>query len=184
MLAYLRGTILIHTKDGAIITTSDLGYEVIGAWLHKEAVGTQVTVWTYQYLENQSVPHLVALQSETARSLFLELISVSGVGPKMGSRILDTLPPTELIRAIHTGNTTALCRVKGLGKKTAQKMILELGKILVTEATPAYAGLYEALTALGFRTEEIDQALKATSIDGMDEDQAITAILRALGRHK
>ncbi len=182
MLAYLRGTILTHTKEGAIVQVGELGYEVIGGWLRLHASGSSVTVWTYQYLENQSIPRLVGLQSPEARDLFTQLLSVSGVGPKMGSRLLDTLPPAELIQAIHTGNTTALCRVKGLGKKTAQKMILELGKILVTEATPAYAGIYDALTSLGFRTEEIDRALKETPIDEMSEDEAITTLLRALGR--
>lgn len=181
MIAYLTGTILTHTKDGAVILAGPLGYEVIGSWLAKHELGTPVEAWIYEYLENESIPRMVGCQSESDRNLFLQLLSVQGVGPKMASRIVDTLPGSALVQAITTGDVEMLSSVKGLGKKTGQKIILELGKILVTDVNPAHAGLYEALSTLKFTRHEIDQAIEKNNLEGLSEQQQLTMLLRTLG---
>ena len=181
MIAYLQGTIAAHTKDGAIIIAGMIGYEVIGTWLGRQPVGTEVEAWIYQYFENESIPRMVGCQSLPDRNLFLQLLSVQGVGPKMASRIVDTLPSNNLIQAITTGDVEMLSTVKGLGKKTAQKIILELGKILITDISSAYTGIYEALSTLKFTRHEIDHAIESTNLEGLSESAQLTAILKTLG---
>jgi len=182
MIAYLKGTLHEHTSSGAIISVTGIGYDCIGGWLHTKTKGSELELYCYHYLENESIPRLLAVPSLEARSLVISLLDVSGVGPKMAGRILDSLSPKELVTAITTSDLDTLSHVKGLGKKTAQKIILELGKTLVLDTTPTspYA---EALLSLGFTKSEIDQALKATDTTNLSESQALSALMRNLGGH-
>lgn len=182
MQAYLNGTILTHTQDGAIVVVAGVGYDCTGSWLKSVALGTQIEFYTYHYLENQSIPRLIAVKTAQARELLIELLSVSGVGPKMAGRILDTFAPPELITAITTGDITTLSRVKGLGKKTAQKIILELGKTLVLDVSVESHPYFDALVSLGFSRSEIETAIQTTDVSGLSDNAAVSALLRALGR--
>lgn len=182
MIAYLKGTILSHTKSGAIIVVGGIGYDCIGGWLLSQKQGSEVELYCYHYLENQSIPKLLAVSSLEARSLVISLLDVSGVGPKMAGRILDYLTPENLIAAITAGDLDTLSRVKGLGKKTAQKIILELGRTLVLD-TSSNSPYSEALISLGFTKSEIDTALKNTNVTGLTESQALSALMRNLGSH-
>lgn len=182
MIAFLQGTILAHTKSGAIIKSGDVGYDCIGGWLLSEPVGSVESLYCYHYLENQTIPRLLALRTLSARDLVISLLDVSGVGPKMAGRILDTLPPERLVTAITGGDLTTLSSVKGLGKKTAQKIILELGKTLVTDAAPS-TPYNDALLSLGFTQTEISQAISSTDLEGLTESQALSALMRALGKN-
>lgn len=184
MQAYLKGSILTHTKDGAIVLVGDLGYECLGNWLKTLTVGTQIELYTYHYLENQTIPRLIAVKSNEARELLIKLLDVSGVGPKMAGRILDTFSPSVLISTITQGDLTTLCHVKGLGKKTAQKIILELGKTLVLDSAITSSPYYEVLSSLGFGNAEIESVLQKTELSDLNENQAITALLRSLGGKK
>ena len=182
MIAYLSGALLTHTQDGAIIVSSGVGYEVIGLWLGRISVGTQLTLYTYHYLENQSIPRLVGCQTQEGRDLLLELISVSGVGPKLGSKILDAATVASIKAAISTADLDFLTQIKGLGNKTAQKIILDLGKTLVEATTSANQFIYEALKELSFDKREIDRALETSDLTGLSESAALTLILKKLGR--
>lgn len=182
MIAYLTGTLLTHTREGAIITVSGVGYEVYGLWLGRVALGSAVTVYLYHYLENQTIPRLIACQTLQARELLLDLIGVSGVGPKLASKILNAGTPTTLRSAITTGDLDFLTSIKGLGKKTAQKIILDLAKTLVESTTSAHAYIYEALRELAFDKREIDQALQNLDLSGLSESSALSLVLKTLGR--
>ncbi|GAB4027262.1 MAG: Holliday junction branch migration protein RuvA [Candidatus Microgenomates bacterium] len=182
MIAYLKGTILAHTSQGAIVQSGDIGYDCIGGWLHGIKIDDSVELYCYHYLENQSMPRLLAVSSLKARSLVISLLDVPGVGPKMAGRILDHLKPDSLIAAITAGDLDTLGQVKGLGKKTAQKIILELGKTLVLDSssTSPYS---EALLSLGFTKSEVETVLKNTDVTGLTESQALSALMRNLGSH-
>lgn len=184
MIAYISGTILTYTKDGAVILSGSLGYEVMGMWLGRLPLGSPVEAWIYEYLENQSIPRMVGCQSLASRNLLLQLLSVSGVGPKMAGRIVDTFAADKLVNAISHGDVTLLSTVKGLGKKTAQKIVLELGKILVTDVSSAHADIVEALSSLKFTPREIELAIEQTNLEGMNENDRLAAVLRTLGGAK
>lgn len=183
MISYLSGKILTHTSSGAIILVGGVGYECLGLWLTKFAEGQPVQCFTYHYLENQTLPRLIATPDLASRDLLIELLSVSGVGPKMGGRILDALGRERLVTAITGSDVDTLSSVKGLGKKTAQKIILELGKKLVLE-TGVKSKYFEALGGLGFTPREIDLALSKIDTENLDENQVIATLLRNLGGRK
>lgn len=182
MLAYLQGTIHTHTAAGAIVLVGPVGYECLGAWLTRLPLGDPVELYTYHYLENDNLPRLIAVPSLAARTLLIELLSVSGVGPKLAGRILDALTPERLVTAVTAGDLDTLSSVKGLGKKTAQKIILELGKTLVLDGT-TNTPWNDALSSLGFSPSEISRAVKNTELAGLADSQALTALLRTLGGH-
>lgn len=184
MIAYLTGILHKHTPDGAIIVCSGVGYEVIGLWLGRTAVGTELSLYTYHYLENQTIPRLIGCATSQARSLLIELISVSGVGPKLASKILDASSVTAIKTAITTGDLDFLIQIKGLGKKTAQKIILDLGKTLVEATSSAHAYIYEALRELSFDKREIDRVLSNLDLTGLSESAALSLVLQSLGRPK
>jgi Holliday junction DNA helicase RuvA len=184
MISYLSGTLLHHTKDGAVITVGGIGYEIIGLWLGRIALGTKLTIYTYHYLENQTIPRLIGCQTKEGRELLLELISVSGVGPKMAGKILDSAGPAAIKTAITSADLDFLTSIKGLGKKTAQKIILDLGKTLVEATTSAHSYIYEALRELSFDKHEIDRVLSHIDLTGLSESAALSQVLKALGRSR
>ena len=182
MISYLSGRLLHHTKDGAVILVSGVGYEVVGIWLGREALGSDLSLYTYHYIENESLPRLIACQSKEARDLLIELITVNGVGPKMAGRILDAASVSAIKTAITTADLDFLTHIKGLGKKTAQKIILDLGKTLVEATTSANSYIYDALRELSFDKREIDKVLDGTDITGLSESAALSIILKKLGQ--
>lgn len=181
MIAYLRGRVLETTAETAIIEVGGIGYEAYcsGGAFRKITVGETVELYTYLQVKEDGLT-LFAFGSVKEKELFLKLISVDGVGPKMGIGILTGLSVDELVEAIFSADTKRLSTVKGLGKKTAEKIVLALhGKISALEImnasgeTPAQTvepaqnklsaddeEAVSALMGLGFTRSESTQAVK------------------------
>lgn len=180
MIAYLKGRVLTTTAETAIIEVNGVGYEAYcssGAF-RKITVGEIVEVYTYLQVKEDGVT-LFAFGTPREKELFLKVTTVSGVGPKMGIAILASLSADEFATAVATADVKRLSAVKGLGKKTAEKIVLELhGKISAAEVleasgvdasapvAPAQAIAPEdedavsALMGLGFTKNESVQAVK------------------------
>lgn len=182
MISYLSGTLLYHTEGGAVILVGGVGYEVIGLWLGRHTLGSDLTLYTYHYIENESLPRLIGCPTKEGRDLLVELITVNGVGPKMASRILDAASVPAIKAAITSGDLDFLTHIKGLGKKTAQKIILDLGKTLVDATTSANSYIYDALKELSFDKREIDHVLESTDLTGLSESAALSLVLKQLGK--
>lgn len=202
MIAYIKGRVLTTTSETAIIEVNGLGYEAYcsGGAFRKITVGELVELYTYLQVKEDGVT-LFAFGSPKEKELFLKLVSVSGVGPKMGISILTGLTDTELVEAIASADVKRLSAVKGLGKKTAEKIVLELhGKISAAEvisagADPITAALetsapqnrlsaldeeaVSALMGLGFTRNESAQAVKRAHEQGAATVEEI--IRKALG---
>ncbi len=202
MIAYIKGRVLTTTSETAIIEVNGLGYEAYcsGGAFRKITVGELVELYTYLQVKEDGVT-LFAFGSPKEKELFLKLVSVSGVGPKMGISILTGLTDTELVEAIASADVKRLSAVKGLGKKTAEKIVLELhGKISAAEvisagADPLTAALetsapqnwlsaldeeaVSALMGLGFTRNESAQAVKRAHEQGAATVEEI--IRKALG---
>ncbi|MBR6703080.1 MAG: Holliday junction branch migration protein RuvA [Clostridia bacterium] len=181
MIAYLRGRVLETTAETAIIEVGGIGYEAYcsGGAFRKITVGETVELYTYLQVKEDGLT-LFAFGSVKEKELFLKLISVDGVGPKMGIGILTGLSVDELVEAIFSADIKRLSTVKGLGKKTAEKIVLALhGKISALEImnasgeTPAQTvetaqnklsaddeEAVSALMGLGFTRNESTQAVK------------------------
>lgn len=199
MIAYLRGKVLTTTSETAIIDIGGVGYEVYcssGAF-RKITVGQYVELYTYLQVKEDGMT-LFGFENPKEKELFLKLTSVSGVGPKLGIAVLSALSGEEFARVIATTDVKRLSSVKGLGKKTAEKIMLELhGKISAAEvmsasgdplsdavsasATKLSAADEEAVTALmglGFTRAESTQAVKKARENGAQTVEEV--IMKAL----
>ena len=181
MIAYLRGKVLTTTAETVILDVNGVGYEAYctGAVFRNLTVGAVTELYTYLQVKEDGVT-LFGFDNTKEKELFLKLISVSGVGPKMAIGILATLSADDFAMAIATGDVKRLATVKGLGKKTAEKIVLELhGKISALEVLGASGDVLtpspstetaklsaqdeeavSALMGLGFTRAESAQAVK------------------------
>ena len=182
MIAFLRGRVLTTTAETVILDVNGVGYEAYctGSVFRKITVGAVAELYTYLQVKEDGIT-LFGFDTPKEKELFLKLISVSGVGPKLGISILATLSADDFAFAIATADVKRLSAVKGLGKKTAEKIVLELhGKISAAEVlgasgddfTPAaqqtapvkLSAMDEeavaALMGLGFTRAESTQAVK------------------------
>ena len=182
MIAYLRGKVLISNGETVILEVNGVGYELYctGSVFRKITVGAVAELFTYLQVKEDGIT-LFGFDSVKEKELFLKLISVSGVGPKLGISILASLSADDFAVAVATADAKRLSAVKGLGKKTAEKIILELhGKISAAEVLGASADeltpskisqatekpsaedeeAISALTGLGFTRNESVQAVK------------------------
>ncbi len=185
MIAYLRGRVLTITAETAVLEVNGVGYEIYcsGEAFRKITVGETAELYTYLQVKEDGIT-LFGFASPKEKELFLKITSVSGVGPKLGISILTSLSADELTQAIATADVKRLSKAKGLGKKTAEKLVLELhGKISAVEVisaggdslTPAepHSPLsvedeeaISALTGLGFTKNESMQAVKRAKESG------------------
>lgn len=182
MLAYLEGVIIATTVTGAIIKSGNLGYEVTSSHLTRLAVGSPISLYTVLHVGSDNQPLLLGFESAEGRTLYYLLVKVPGVGPKTALRIIESAPLDSLKTAIVEGDYQFFTRVKGLGKKNAQKIILELKNTLVDLSVPtASQELYSALTSLGFTTSEIDRVVRGLDLSDLSEQAALKLVLQALG---
>ena len=201
MIALLTGTVAIRSADYAVIEVAGVGYRVAmsaNGLSAVGAVGDTATVHTHLVVRESELL-LVGFGDELERDTFLALVEVSGVGPKVALAILSALTPDTLSLAVATDDTALVCTAPGVGKKTAQRIIMELKDTLsVSQLGGALAGrgdgaaavaggagtaLTEARTALlamGFTPAECSKALA----DASDQDTVellVSKALRALG---
>ena len=146
MIAYLRGKVLTTTAETAILDVNGVGYEAYcsGGAFRKITVGQVAELYTYLQVKEDGVT-LFGFESVKEKELFLKLITVSGVGPKLGIAVLASLSADEFAQVIATADVKRLSAVKGLGKKTAEKIVLELhGKISAAEVMSASGDTFAA----------------------------------------
>ena len=169
MIAYIRGKVLETTEETMIVDVNGLGYELFcssGAF-RKAGVGEYIELSTYLQVKEDGVT-LFGFESPKEKELFLKLISVDSVGPKLGISVLSGMSAEDFATAVATADAKRLSTIKGLGKKTAEKIILALhGKISAGEIMQASG---DALSA---------KAPKAEKLSPMDEDAV--AALQGLG---
>lgn len=184
MIAYLRGRVLTTTAETAIIDVNGIGYEAYcsGGAFSRLAVGEVAELYTYLQVKEDGVT-LFGFANPKEKELFLKLISVSGVGPKMGIAVLSALSADDFASAVATADAKRLSAVKGLGKKTAEKIILELhGKISAAEVISASgdnpAG-GSAETEEGRLSVSDEDAVAALMNLGFKRPESVRAVKRA-----
>ena len=175
MIAYLKGNILSLGYDACILETNGVGYEVMLTGLAHAALSGKKTgeLYTYLHVKEDGIS-LYGFSSLEEKNLFLQLISVQGIGPKMGIAILSQLNPSDVASAIATGDAKRLSSVKGLGKKTADRLILELKEKMSLNATPLPEGETVPVT-----NGEDDEAIAALAGLGFTRAEAMQGVQRA-----
>lgn len=183
MIGYLEGTILAYTNTGLILQVGPVGYDILSLRLQSMRVGDSLGVYTHLAVSSDNQPTLIGFDSLEARALFRQLLKVPGIGPKSALAVIDTAPLNEIKQAILEGDINFFTRVKGLGKKAAQKIILELKNQLIEpeDVSHQHSHIFQALTTLKFSRSEIQTAIKAHDLTGLSETESIRIVLQALG---
>ena len=197
MIAHIDGILSEKTGDGVVIDCGGVGYELsVSSATAAACPGVGKSVMLYSYLSvREDAMELYGFISKEERRMFLRLIGVSGIGPKSALGILSTLSVHDISVALVTEDVNALSRAPGIGKKTAQRLVLELKDKVDTDeltsrsgavafvpaAHSAQAEAIEALMALGYPSNEATKAVSAVEGKAEKTNDIIFMALKKLG---
>ena len=197
MYAYLTGKIVEKLDSLLILDCNGIGYELTisaNTFEGLPSVGSVATVYTYFQVREDAVA-LYGFATKNEKNLFLQLITVSGVGPKMASGILSGVSPNQLVMCISTGDVKTLSKAKGLGKKTAERIIVELKEHMgdlagfdyiqqsfATSETPShFEEAVDVLVGMGLSRMDALNLVKSVATADMTTEEIIANALRARG---
>jgi len=189
MIASLRGTVLVRRPGEVVLEAGGVGYRLAvssGTLASMPAAGQEATLHSHLIIRDDAM-QLFGFGSEVERDLFLMLIGVQSVGPKVALAVLSGGMPRELLGAIASGDTARFQTVPGIGKRTAERIIVELrekvagaisDEIVITRASDDPRSVArEGLLGLGFAPAEVEELLDAVAGDTPEE--LIAEALRA-----
>ena len=174
MIGYIKGTVTNIAIDWCFVETNGIGYRIFISNNTRNKLIKEAEVKLITYLNvREDAMQLYGFCKESEYDLFLKLIAVSGIGPRVAMGILSAISPEDLCSAIRFKKTTALTKLPGIGKKTAERIILELAdKVgsaedefideinITTEINDVMGEAIEALVALGYGQNEIMPILR------------------------
>jgi Holliday junction DNA helicase RuvA len=200
MIAFLRGRILDKQPNLLIVDVQGVGYHVtvpLSTFYDAGEPGAEVSLRIYTHVREDAL-QLYGFLTTLEQQIFERLIAISGIGPKLAVSVLSGIEPGELVAAIHRGDLARLTGIPGVGRKTAERMVLELKDRLAQLAVPAGASastpsspgerlrvdLLSALQNLGYHRPLAEKAVDATlsSASAPSFEQALKAALRELMR--
>ena len=186
MIAHLRGKLLAKHPNQAIVETGGVGYDVtitVPTFSDLPAIGGEVTLHIHTHVREDLIA-LYGFLRPAEKRLFEKLITVSGIGPKLAITILSGMAADEMVSAIRGNDIARLTRIPGIGKKTAERMVLELRDKLATEGVtesavmPARNAVDEdvlsALMNLGYQRPAAERALASVEKNGKDSSFEVT----------
>jgi Holliday junction DNA helicase RuvA len=186
MIGYLRGELLETFETSAIILAGEVGYEVNlpAKDLFSHKIGSNLELYIYTHVR-EDVLALYGFTKREELTLFKKLLSVSGIGPKVALAIISSCGVEKLKASIAAGDPNILSSVSGVGKKTAEKAVIELknkiGAVVGSGYTGASEDVYEALCGLGFNRAEVADAISKLGNDVTESEAQIKAALKLLG---
>lgn len=181
MIGYLKGKVKYLSPDYVLLEVGGVGYEVMcsGAAFSRLSGASEGEVYTYMKVSEDGIA-LYGFADIKEKELFLKLISVQGVGAKMAIALLSSMRPEDISTAIATADSKRLSAVKGLGKKTAERIILELhGKISADELLGGESGA--TVSSVSVPSMEDDDAVAALMGLGFTKQESVRAVERAKG---
>lgn len=188
MIGYLQGTVLRATPDRLLLDVQGVGYEVhipLSTWyeVEKRGAAARVALFIHTHLREDGIA-LFGFWTEREKLLFERLIGVGGIGPRLARAILSGMPPDDLLGALASGDLGRLATIPGVGKKTAERMVLELRdkmRELAAEvpdkAAPADQDVVSALVNLGYKSSQAERAV--SEVRRERPDAAFHDLLRA-----
>ena len=193
MIAWLKGQLIEKQAPTILLDVNGVGYELeapMSTFYELPAVGETVTLFVHMVVR-EDAQLLFAFSSKQQRELFRSLIKVNGVGPKVALAILSTLTAQELLSCMVNEDVTQLCKVPGIGKKTAERLMVEMKNRFAdqvsgvddydpTEQRSAKQDAIEALQALGYKHNDVVKAMKGMDTADMTSEQIIRQGLQTL----
>ncbi len=202
MISFIKGEIVYNDGDTLVVENNGIGYEiVVPAFSAGQlcAVKGSVTVYTYMSVRDDGIT-LFGFASREEKNIYEKLISVSGVGPKAAVNILGAMTVPQLITAIVSSDIKTISGAPGIGKKTAQRLVLELKDKIGADVSDAFEGsadiaafesvskeddrseAAEALISLGYTKSEAIKAVSRVYTENMDVQKILSAALKELSR--
>jgi len=171
MIAYLKGTLIHKTPGHVIVETGGVGYAAavpVSSFTSLGEIGGTVELFIHTHLSDDALA-LYGFASQAEKAMFLKLIGISGIGPKLAMNVLSGISPGDLAEAIRSSDLARISLVPGIGKKTALRITMELQdklekkeKLLTAKASPEKEDLLSALLNMGFRQKEAERAVDQT----------------------
>ena len=181
MYAYIKGIVDETAADRAIVEAGGVGYELFCSTITLKTLilGEEAKLYTHLHLA-EGVQALYGFADTEERDMFRKLLNVSRVGPKLAISVLSSMTPDDVRAAIVTDNPAAFDRVVGMGRKTAQRVILELGETIRQESTGmAPKPKTETAPSLPSMQTEAVSALTTLGYDGLTVSRAVAKIKEA-----
>jgi len=199
MIAFLTGRVFEKQPNRVIVDVHGVGYEVfvpLSTYYELGDAGADASLRIHTHVREDQL-QLYGFLTELERQLFERLIAISGIGPKLAVAVLSGMDPRELVAAVQRGDVARLTGIPGVGKKTAERIVLELRDRLVQLAVPAAAeappaspadrlrgDVMSALQNLGYHRPQAEKAIEAAvkSMTDPTFEQALKSALRELMR--
>ncbi len=186
MISRLRGAPVGRTPEGLVVEVGGVGYLVSAtpSVMRRAEGAAEITVETYLHVREDAL-QLYGFASAGERALFVQLLGVSGIGPKVALAVVSSASPEELQRAIALKDAARFQAIPGIGKKTAERIVLELEGSLLEAVSVGESGppteltARDALVELGYSVLEAEQALAAVDSDLPVEERVREALRRA-----
>jgi Holliday junction DNA helicase RuvA len=177
VIASIKGVVFCKKPEGVTIDVGGIGYHVnvpLCSLSNIPSPGEHVFLHTYTHVREDAL-QLYGFLTEEEKNIFVKLIGISGIGPKLGIAILSGMPSERFVEAVHNEDLTLLTTIPGLGKKTAARLILELREKLLPRDTlshpgshPAAGDAVSALVNLGYKRSISDKAVDMALASGAD----------------
>jgi Holliday junction DNA helicase RuvA len=198
LIGRIKGKLITRQPPQLLVDVNGVGYELeapMSTFYQLPAVGENVVLHTHMVVR-EDAQLLYAFASLAERKMFRDLIRINGVGPKLGLTILSGISAQDFARAVQEGDASALTSLPGVGKKTAERLIVELRDKLGDEFTgisdesaTASTGIepvtaspvsdaVSALTALGYKAQEASRMVRAVDASGLETEAIIRAALQ------
>ncbi|MGB5276552.1 MAG: Holliday junction branch migration protein RuvA [Gammaproteobacteria bacterium] len=198
MIGRIKGRLLSKQPPELLVDVQGVGYEMeapMSTFYQLPSVGDEVVLHTHMVVR-EDAQLLYAFYSTAERRLFRDLIRINGVGPKLGLTILSGISARDFARAVQEGDAAALTGLPGVGKKTAERLIVELRDKLSEDISPlaedaalttaanngyqasSVSDAVSALTALGYKAQEASRMVRAINATGLETEAIIKAALQ------
>ena len=204
MIGRLRGTLLEKQPPHLLVECGGVGYEVeapMSVFYRLPEVGVEVTLYTH-FVVREDAQLLYGFGDVRERSLFRTLIKVNGVGPKLGLTILSGIEANDFVRSVHDGDSATLVKLPGIGKKTAERLIVEmkdklanwqvetsvtdglagtpLGDMVARKAADVEQEAVSALVALGYKPQDASKVVGKVYASGLSSEELIRLALKSM----
>ncbi len=182
MIGHIRGILLDKSSNEVLVEAMGVGYEIsltMPAWFELADVGQEVSVWTHLVVR-EDVQQLFGFRDRDERSMFRELIRISGIGPKVAQAILSAMQLPELISAIREDQVSTLVKIPGIGKKTAERLVIELkdrlGQLDFALSMDSPRTVPRSTAGANQQFDEAEQALKTLGYKAADAKKMLQAV--------
>lgn len=198
MISQLRGIILEKQPPQLVLDVNGVGYEIdapMSTFYRLPDIGQEVTLLTH-FIVREDAHLLYGFIASEERTLFRTLLKVNGVGPRLALTILSSIEPDDFARCVVNNDTESLVRLPGIGKKTAERLIIEMRDKLATWKTsipaespaiqavnsrqPIIQDAVSALIALGYKPQEASRAVSKVDDGNLNSEQIIRKALREM----